>query len=305
MNRRDFMQLAACSGAVAAIDSAVGCTGMSQSAQPDGGKTATKQKRDVKIYYEVAGQGPAMVLIHAIPFDHSLWLYQMAHFSTWFRVITLDLRCFGRSTMVTTPFTFEDMARDVLGVMDDEKIDKAVVMGCSIGSKLALLLGGMWPERFSAVIQVGGNSGPQDFERRIKEYGSEPFSAYRREHMRYGNRKGFADTPLGKYIHNILSERDPWFDKAAIIRVFQALSAGDAKPYLAGYKPPTLVINGEFDNARPQGEQTARLIPGARHKVLPGCGHACMIEDPAGFDDSVIAFLKEVGLMPDITMARR
>lgn len=254
----------------------------------------------VEIHYETAGAGPALVLIHAIPFDHTLWLYQMAHFSTWFQVIAMDLRGFGRSAKVTTPYSFEDMANDVLGVMADEHVDRAVVMGCSIGSKLALLLGGMWPERFSAVIQVGGNSGPQDFERRITGYASEPFAPYRRAHLRFGNRDGFGDEPLGRYFHDMFSERDPWHDPAAICAVFRALSAGDARPYLATYKLPTLIINGEFDNARPRGEETAKLIPGAHHRVLAGAGHACMIEDPAGFDALVIAFLKEHGLMPDV-----
>jgi pimeloyl-ACP methyl ester carboxylesterase len=253
----------------------------------------------VDIYYEVAGRGPAMVLIHAIPFDHSLWLYQQARFSTFFRVISVDLRGFGRSAKVTTPYSFEDMARDVLGVMGDEGVDRAVVMGCSIGSKLALLLGGMAPEKFSAVIQVGGNSGPQPFEHRIEGYLSQPFSPYRREHMRFGNREGFGDTPIGAYLHDMFSERDPINDPAGIAAVFRALSAGDARPYLATYKPPTLLINGEFDGARPRGEETAALIPGARHRILAGAGHACMMEDPAGFDALVIEFLRDHGLMPE------
>lgn len=258
------------------------------------------QANGVEIHYETAGAGPAMVLIHAIPFDHTLWLYQMAHFSTWFRVIAVDLRGFGRSEKVTAPYAFEDMAEDVLGVMDDEGADRAVVMGCSIGSKLALLLGGMRPERFSAVIQVGGNSGPQDFDRRIAGYANEPFTPYRRAHLRFGNRDGFGDEPLGRYFHDMFSERDPWHDPAAIGAVFRALSAGDARPYLANYGPPTLIVNGEFDNARPRGEETAKLIPGARHKVLAGAGHACMIEDPAGFDALVIEFLKDNRLMPAV-----
>ena len=48
-----------------------------------------------------AGDGPAMVLVHANPFDHDLWLYQTAHFSTWFRVIGIDIRGYGRSSKVT------------------------------------------------------------------------------------------------------------------------------------------------------------------------------------------------------------
>jgi len=253
----------------------------------------------VDIHYEIAGEGPAMVLIHAIPFDHTLWLYQIAHFSTWFRVIAVDLRGFGRSAKVTAPYSFEDMARDVLGVMDTEQVERAVVMGCSIGSKLALLLGGIWPERFQAVIQVGGNSGPQDLKRRIEGYGSEPFPSYRRAHLRFGNRDGFGDEPIGRYLHDMFSERDPWHDPEAIFAVFRALSMGDARPYLSDYRPPTLIINGEFDAARPRGEETAKLIPGSRYNVLAGTGHACMIEDPAGFDALVVAFLREYGLIPE------
>jgi pimeloyl-ACP methyl ester carboxylesterase len=62
-------------------------------------------------------------------------------------------------------------------------------------------------------------------------------------------------------------------------------------------KVPTLVINGEYDNSL-AGGKTASLIPGAVHKILPKTGHACNIEDPAGFDDCVIEFLRNHHLMP-------
>ena len=51
----------------------------------------------IDIWYEVAGEGPALVLIHANPFDHDLWMYQTAHFSTWFKVVSIDIRGYGRS----------------------------------------------------------------------------------------------------------------------------------------------------------------------------------------------------------------
>ena len=53
---------------------------------------------------------------------------------------------------------------------------------------------------------------------------------------------------------------------------------------LAGMKPPTLVINGAHDVSLQRGGETASMIPGAKHVVLPGTGHACCIEDPAAFD---------------------
>jgi pimeloyl-ACP methyl ester carboxylesterase len=63
---------------------------------------------------------------------------------------------------------------------------------------------------------------------------------------------------------------------------------------------PTLVINGELDHSLPAGKRTASLVPGAVHKVLPGTGHACCLEDPAGFDRLVIEFLRSHKLMPTL-----
>lgn len=254
----------------------------------------------VDIWYEVAGDGPAMVLIHAIPFDHTLWLYQAAHFSTWFTVVSVDLRAWGRSAKVTTPYTLADMGGDVLGVMDDLGVETAIVMGCSVGSKTALKLGAEWPERCSAVIMVGGGSGPHGMTRRIDGYGAEPFSPYRRAHMDFGVSDAYAETQIAKYLFRCFAERDPWHDPAAVQALFRAFSMEDLRGTLAAYRPPALIVNGEFDNARPRGEETAALIPHARHAVLRGTGHACMIEDPAGFDDIVLAFLREHGLVPDI-----
>ena len=51
----------------------------------------------IKIYYEVSGEGLPFVMVHANPFDHNLWMYQIAHFSTYFRIIAIDIRGYGRS----------------------------------------------------------------------------------------------------------------------------------------------------------------------------------------------------------------
>jgi pimeloyl-ACP methyl ester carboxylesterase len=69
-------------------------------------------------------------------------------------------------------------------------------------------------------------------------------------------------------------------------------------PRLVTMKVPTLVVNGEYDNSLAGGKKTASLIPGAVHRMLPKTGHACNIEDPAGFDALVIDFLRAHNLMP-------
>ena len=93
----------------------------------------------VDIWYEVTGAGPALVFIHANPFDHDLWMYQAAHFSTWFRVVGIDIRGYGRSAKVTTPYGLADMCDDVIGVMDDLGIARAVCGASVLSSRWNVL----------------------------------------------------------------------------------------------------------------------------------------------------------------------
>ena len=86
----------------------------------------------LKIYYEVSGEGFPFVMVHANPFDHNLWMYQIAHFSTYFKVIAIDIRGYGRSDKPTTPFTLKDMANDVLGVCGDERVNERVEGPCEV-----------------------------------------------------------------------------------------------------------------------------------------------------------------------------
>ncbi|MGE5538231.1 MAG: alpha/beta fold hydrolase [Gemmatimonas sp.] len=252
----------------------------------------------VAIHYECAGDGPPMVLIHANPFDHGLWLYQVAHFSTWFRVIAVDIRGYGRSDKVTEPYTLNDMCDDVLGVMDKEDVDKAVLMGCSVGSSIAILLGLDHPERFEGLVLVGGNSGPSErFRSRIEGYTTD-LPGYHLKHMRQLVAPGFGDTERGRYLLNMWVEREPRLDGEAIACVFRAGNGTDTTPRLMEMRVPTLVINGEHDHSLPAGQRTAALIPNAQHEVLAGTGHACCLEDPAGFDTLVTDFLAGHGLMP-------
>jgi 3-oxoadipate enol-lactonase len=253
----------------------------------------------VDIWYEVTGEGPALVLIHANPFDHDLFLYQTAHFSTWFKVVGIDIRGYGRSAKITTPFSLKDMCDDVIGVMDDLKIAHAVLMGCSVGSGTAILLGLDRPERFDALILIGGNSGSSDrYMKRVEGYRSD-LPLYHKEHMRELVAPAFAESRIGRHLLNMFVEREPRLKGNAIAQVFMAGNSTDTTDRLPQMKVPTLVINGEFDHSMAAGKRTASLVPGAMHKVLPGTGHACCIEDPAGFDALVMDFLRCRRLLPE------
>jgi 3-oxoadipate enol-lactonase len=254
----------------------------------------------VDIWFETKGDGPALVLIHANPFDHDLWLYQNAHFSTWFKIVAIDIRGYGRSTKMTQPFSLTDMCNDVVGVMKDLGIARAIAMGCSVGSGIAIGLGLDHADKFDALILVGGNSGSSDrYMKRVEGYRAD-LGGYHIQHMRELVAPGFAETRLGKHLLGLFVEREPRLNGEAIAQVFRAGNGTDNTPRLPEMKVPTLVINGEFDHSLAAGRRTASLVPGAEHRILAGTGHACCIEDPAGFDALVIDFLKSRGLMPSI-----
>ncbi len=253
----------------------------------------------IKIYYEVSGEGFPFVMVHANPFDHNLWMYQIAHFSTFFKVIAVDIRGYGRSDKPTAPFTLRDMADDVLGVCRDEGVSQAILGGVSVGSGIGLLLGLDHPELFKALILVGGASGGAgSVGDRIQGYTKTGVAKYHLQHLRELVAPDFRETRLGRYLLNTFVERDPWLSGECIAQIFRARAGTDMTPRLASMKVPTLVVNGEYDNSLKAGQRTASLIPGAIHKILPHTGHACNIEDPATFDDYVIEFLRVSDLMP-------
>jgi pimeloyl-ACP methyl ester carboxylesterase len=256
------------------------------------------------IYYEKVGSGPPLVLIHALPFDHNLWLYQVERFSSRFTTLAMDLRGWGRSAKPRTSFSLEDMGNDILGVLSDEGVTAgAVVIGCSIGSKLALMLACDHPEIFQAAVLVGGNSGPQNqFDHRIAAYRANQAAGtlkdYHLGHLRHSVTQAWADSPTARYLFDGFVERGASLDAESVAHVFQALTVSDLTPRLAAYKSPTLIVNGEHDNALKGGTRTASLLPQAEHKIIPGAGHCCFLEDPAGFEALVQDFLRRNNLWP-------
>ena len=256
--------------------------------------------KGVRIHYEVHGDGPPMVLIHANPFDRRLFIYQLASLAPYFRLVALDIRGYGLSDKPETPFTLEDMADDVLAVRAQEKIARAVFMGVSVGSGMSILIGLNRPEMCDAIILVGGSSkGGANIDARANGYMSGRLREYQRSHIRELLAPGFCETRLGAWMLDLFSDRsDERLNGKCIAQIFRAREACDMQPRLAGMKPPTLVINGAHDMSLQRGGETASMIPGAKHVVLPDTGHACCIEDPAAFDGAVRDFLKAKGLWP-------
>ena len=119
-------------------------------------------RNGVKTYYEVSGDGYPLVLVHANPFDRRLWMYQVAHFSTFLEVINIDLRGYGYSDKPAKSTTMTELGEDVVAVCRQESAAEAVFAGISVGGVMGLQLGLDHPEIFKALILVGCSSQPGD-----------------------------------------------------------------------------------------------------------------------------------------------
>ena len=107
-----------------------------------------------QIYFEAAGSGPTVVLIHAGIADSRMWDQQFDLLARDFRVVRLDLRGFGRSEFVPEPFAARG---DILAVLDHLQIPHGTLVGCSMGGGIALELAIESPDRVSRLVLVASD----------------------------------------------------------------------------------------------------------------------------------------------------
>jgi len=251
-------------------------------------------RNGIKIYYEVAGEGYPLVLMHANPFDRRMFIYQVAHFSTYFKVVNIDLRGYGYSDKPAIPITMSDLCEDVVAVCGQEKVGEAVFAGVSVGGVMGLQLGLDHPELFKALILVGCSSMPGDrYQSRIDGYMNQGVAKYHIQHLTSLVSADFPRSKMGQYLLGMHTEMDSRLSAPAIAAIFHALQNRDLTARLPELKMPVLIMNGEFDNSLKRSREMSTRIAGAEHRVILGAGHACCLEDPATFDENVLAFLKK------------
>jgi len=255
-------------------------------------------RNGVKTYYEVSGEGYPLVLMHANPFDRRMFVYQAAHFSTYFKVINIDLRGYGYSDKPAVPVTMSDLCEDVVAVCRQEGAREAIFAGVSVGGVMGLQLGLDHPELFKALIVVGCSSQPGDrYQSRIDGYMKQGVAQFHIQHLHDLVSKEFAQSKRGEYLLGMHTEMDSRLSAPAIAEIFHALQNRDLTARLPELKMPVLIMNGEFDNALKRSREMSAKIAGAEHRVIAGAGHACCLEDPATFDELVLGFLRKHGFL--------
>jgi 3-oxoadipate enol-lactonase len=251
------------------------------------------------LFSQVMGpeDGPPMVFVHPNPMDWTSWIYQMAHFSTWYRCIAVDLPGYGRSPTAADGLTMDDVAAAVWDAVDRATDRRpAVLVGCSVGSTVAQRMYHQRPAETDAVVLVGGGWRPvREFvPRRIADYREHGLD-FRYGHSLYGLSDDFAATPLAHWFAGMFTERNATSDVDTVIRLFEALGPADPDWLHAGLRAPVLIVSGQLDRGADTAGALHERLPDSRLATIAGAGHACYMEQPWAFDRLVIRFLRERG----------
>ncbi|MDP2356419.1 MAG: alpha/beta hydrolase [Beijerinckiaceae bacterium] len=253
------------------------------------------------LYYEKMGRtGPVMAFVHPNPMDQSCWIFQMAHFSTWYRCIAIDIPGYGRSPTAEKGLTMQDMADACWEAIDDAYPgEDAILLGCSVGSSIVPYMHHAKPERTKALIVCGTgyNPGKEFTKNRIKQY-SEMGIDFRWDYTFQDLSAHFRPTPLAHWFANMFQERNPMADLQTILNQFEALAMPDAEDHHAKIKCPMIILTGSEDNSHQRAFDLKARVEGCELKVLAGAGHACQIEQPWLFDRYMIEFLMKKDLFP-------
>jgi 3-oxoadipate enol-lactonase len=253
--------------------------------------------RGGRLWYEERGEGPVVVLIHAGIADARMWDAQMDAFAERHRTIRYDLRAFGRSD---TPLESFSMTGDLCELMDGLGVERAAIVGVSMGGALAIDMAAAHPDRVWALVPVAsalsGYEWPDD----------DPALAEIEAAEHAGDRERAVD--LGLELWAPLSS-GPAIDDLIRRMAHENAKADDvpddlvlrldppAIERLEEIRAPTLVVLGDHDleDIETIAEVVADRVPWARKVVIPNTDHLPPMRAPEEFNRIVMAFLEEVG----------
>jgi 3-oxoadipate enol-lactonase len=265
-----------------------------QSVKADSGVAAVNGTR---LYYETAGKGAAVVLVHGGLVDSRQWDDQMPMLSKRYRVVRYDLRGYGRSQAPTGPFSHVE---DLRALLDFLKIDRATIVGLSLGGMVASDFALEHPDRVERLVLVGsglrGDTQPPD-EKTLNAYrvgAKEGAEKYFEAFLQADLLAGVRDRPAARErMHRMMVDNF----KAITYLTSGLIQYPETKTIdrLGQIKAPTLVVVGGIDskNLKNIADILATKIPGARKVVIEDASHHSPVEVPEEFNRVLLDFLKK------------
>ena len=253
----------------------------------------------VRLYYEETGSGRPVIFVHEYAGDYRSWEPQMRHFGQRYRAITYNARGYPPSDVPedVAKYSQARAADDIRSVLDHLKIDKAHVVGLSMGGFATLHYGFRHPTRALSLCVAGCGYGAEKGQTErfraeaetiaafIVEQGMEVFAskyAYGPTRVQFENKdpRGFDEFSRMLAEHSALGARNT---QLGVQR--ERPSLYDLVDQMKALTLPTLILTGDEDwPCLPPGLLMKQTIPSAALSVMPNCGHAINIEDPDEFN---------------------
>jgi pimeloyl-ACP methyl ester carboxylesterase len=258
----------------------------------------------INIDYWIEGHGESLVMISGFSSEKSIWRFQTESFKKHYRTITFDNRGVGKSDKPIGLYTTKMMADDTIGLMDHLRIDKAHVIGMSMGGMIAQELSINYPERVDKLVlastfarsdEVSGFS--SEFSKRVeKDRGSLSKEVWIRKVV-----NNMIDLTLNKRLYRIsvipiMKILFRLRDCNGLLGQQNAISFHDTVNRLGLIKARTLVITGADDRLiKPiSSELIANLVPDAKLVKIVGGSHGVSIEMKNEYNKKVLDFLKTI-----------
>lgn len=255
--------------------------------------------RDIITYYEETGSGEPLVLIRGLGSDLQAWALQVPTLSKHFRVITYDNRGAGRTSSPDKPYSIAGMADDLAALLDELKVEKASILGYSMGGMIAQEFALKYPAKVDKLILLATTGRPDGYVRTMLSN----WINVRRSNM--SREQIVRSTAPFVYSAELLDDAER-YERAvqanvdnpyaqqdhAFIRQAQAILGFDASSRVSGIKASTLVVTNKEDILIPprHGEALAKAISGAKLLSLEA-GHAGVIEYPQEHNAAFLEFL--------------
>jgi 3-oxoadipate enol-lactonase len=258
----------------------------------------------VAIYTEVAGEGPALVLVHEGICDSRMWDGQWETYARSFRVLRCDLRGFGRTPL--EPGRFSN-ARDVIEALELNGFERIALVGVSLGGRVALEVAVARPELVTALVLVAPGLPGHDWSKETVAGWEEEEAAWKAGDIDAAveiNLRMWVDGPRRKPedVDPTVRERVAKMQRRAIELQLpvgddaeEELLVPDLVQRLGEIDLPTLVLVGDEDmpDMHEIADQLEREIPGARRATIACTAHVPSLERPREFDELVLRFLEE------------
>jgi 3-oxoadipate enol-lactonase len=247
-----------------------------------------------ELNYEVSGKegAPWLVFSHSLACSVRMWDPQVEAFKDQYRILNYDMRGHGASAAPGGAYSFDMLAGDALGLMDQLGIQKARWVGLSIGGMIGQHLALKAPQRFEKMVFADtGHAQPPEavkqWEDRIKVAESKGMGALVAGTMERWFTAPFRETPQAKKIADIIAATPV----NGYVGCGRAIMTLNTTGRLKDIKLPVLAITGEQDAAAAGTKYIGENIPGAKYVGIPNAAHIANIEKPEEFNRALKDFL--------------